>query len=51
MLEHIEFWTGPECLPLSTEDMELVKRLADVVGVTQGTGKGMEYAEIGAENN
>jgi hypothetical protein len=33
MLEHLEFWTSSECPPLSQEDMELVKKLAAVLGV------------------
>jgi hypothetical protein len=33
MLEHIEFWTSDECPPMSQEDMELVKKLAGVLGV------------------
>jgi hypothetical protein len=33
MLEHIEFWTSSECPPMSQEDMELVKKIAEVLGV------------------
>jgi hypothetical protein len=33
MMEHLEFWTSSECPPLSQEDMELVKKLAAVLGV------------------
>ena len=33
MLEHLEFWTSPECPPMSDDEIELVKKLARVVGV------------------
>jgi len=50
MLEHIEFWTGKECPPLSQNDMELVKRLADVVGISLDVGKEMECVKVGSVN-
>lgn len=33
MLEHLEFWTNPECPPMSDEDVELVKKLAKAMGI------------------
>jgi hypothetical protein len=33
MLEHIEFWTSSDCPQLSQEDMDLVKKIAEVLGV------------------
>jgi hypothetical protein len=33
MMEHMEFWTSSECPPMSQEDLELVKKLAGVLGV------------------
>jgi hypothetical protein len=34
MMEHLEFWTSDDCPPMSQEDIDLVKKLADVLGVT-----------------
>lgn len=31
MLEHLEFFASDECPPLTKEDRELIKRLAEVV--------------------
>jgi hypothetical protein len=45
MLEHIEFWTSGECPPMSEEDMELIKKLAAVVGVTLAAGKMVKLVE------
>jgi hypothetical protein len=33
MLEHLEFWTSSECPPMSQEEIELVGKLAEAVGV------------------
>jgi hypothetical protein len=33
MMEHLDFWTSSECPPMSQEDMVLVKKLAEVLGV------------------
>jgi hypothetical protein len=50
MREHIEFWTSGECQTLSQEDVELVKRLAEVSGVAlpQCWGKKVEIREAAA---
>lgn len=48
MLEHIEFWTSSECPPMSEEDLELVRKLADAVGVTLTAGRRIELVEDGA---
>jgi hypothetical protein len=45
MREHIEFWTSNECPPLSREDVELVKRLAEVSGVALPKFWGPKRAE------
>jgi hypothetical protein len=36
MLEHFKFWASDECPPLSEEDRELIAKLAEVVGVSEG---------------
>jgi len=33
MIEHIKFWTSRECDKLTDEDIELVRKLAEVVGI------------------
>ncbi|MGB7566331.1 MAG: hypothetical protein WBM07_00610 [Chitinivibrionales bacterium] len=33
MMEHIEFWASNECPPLSCEDIQLISKLANVLGV------------------
>ena len=33
MIEHFEFWTSDECPPLPREEVDLIERLADAVGV------------------
>jgi hypothetical protein len=35
MLEHFKFWASDECPPLSEEDLALIARLAEVVGVAE----------------
>jgi hypothetical protein len=35
MLEHFKFWASDECPPLSEEDIELIARLAEAVGVAE----------------
>jgi hypothetical protein len=42
MREHIEFWTSDECPKLSREDVEFVKKLAEVSGVSLPKCWGME---------
>jgi hypothetical protein len=42
MMEHLEFWTSSDCPPMSLEDLDLVKRLAEVVGVKIYTRLSME---------
>lgn len=32
-MEHIRFWTSDECPALSREDIELIQKLAGVVGI------------------
>jgi hypothetical protein len=32
-MEHIHYWTSDECRPLSPEDGEFVKKLAELVGI------------------
>jgi hypothetical protein len=32
-MEHFDFWTSDECPPLPREEVELVERLAEIVGV------------------
>ncbi|HMD67780.1 MAG TPA: hypothetical protein VKF42_02810 [Chitinivibrionales bacterium] len=44
MREHIEFWTSSESPPLSREDIELIRKLADVSGVALPKCWGMEAA-------
>jgi hypothetical protein len=39
MLEHFKYWASDECPPLSEEDVELIARLAEVVGVTVTIGE------------
>jgi hypothetical protein len=48
MREHIEFWTSDECTTLSREDIELVRKLADVSGVELPKGWGYEMDTIEA---
>jgi hypothetical protein len=33
MMEHLEFWTSADCPPMSQEDIDLVKHIADLLGV------------------
>jgi hypothetical protein len=33
MLEHFDFWTSDECTPLPQEEVDLIERLAEAVGV------------------
>jgi hypothetical protein len=33
MMEHLEFWTSDDCPPMSQEEIELVRKLAEVIGV------------------
>lgn len=33
MLEHFDFWTSDECTPLPQEEVDLIERLAETVGV------------------
>jgi hypothetical protein len=34
MMEHLDFWTSADCPPMSQDDIDLVKKLAAVLGVT-----------------
>jgi hypothetical protein len=49
MMEHIQFWTSRECPPMSREDMELIEKLAHVVGIRLVMRAQLEIAE--AYNN
>ncbi len=48
MREHIEFWTSDECTTLSKEDVELVRKLAEVSGVALPKCWGKEAREEAA---
>jgi hypothetical protein len=46
MMEHLEFWTSSDCPPMSQEDMELVKKLAGVLGVRVSARLHMENEKM-----
>lgn len=50
MREHIVFWTSDDCTALSREDVELVRKLAEVSGVAlpKCWGKEAEMREAAA---
>ena len=45
LLEHIRFWTSAECPPLAVEDMELVQKIGEIIGVKIGVRSQMVIVE------
>ena len=45
LLEHIRFWTSVECPPLAVEDMELVQKIGEIIGVKIGVRSQMVIVE------
>jgi len=47
MMEHIRFWASEECTPLSSSDLQLIQKLADVMGVKLRARTQLEIVEEG----
>ena len=49
MMEHIEFWASNECPPLSCEDIQLISKLANVLGVKLSMRTRLEIIKEGSD--